>query len=319
MDWAVLLMAYGGPDSLEDVEPYLLDVRGGRETPQSLVEEIRERYAQIGGRSPLLPLTRAQGFALEMTLNEQNGSGRCRVFVGMRHWKPYIREAVQEIHEAGFERVVALCMTPFASRMSTGAYREKLNSALKEVAPDGNIQARVIDYWYDNPRYIQSMKSLVQAGLEKFPADVQEHVPVLFTAHSLPAAIMQQGDPYAEQFAHAAALTARAVGLPEDRWKVGYQSAGASNGRWLGPSLEDMLDELASNGAAHALVAPIGFVSDHVEILYDIDIEAKGYAEQLGIHLERINAPNVSTAFIEALADIVLSEIQDEPSIEPSA
>jgi ferrochelatase len=313
MDWAVLLMAYGGPDSLDDVEPYLLDVRGGRETPPALVEEIRGRYAKIGGRSPLLEITRAQAAALETALNQQSkGMDQYRVFVGMRHWHPYIQETVQEIHAAGIQNLVALCMTPFASRMSTGAYREKLNAALRNVDPQGTIQTRSIDFWYENPAYVQALQALVRDGLSKFPLEARDRVVVVFTAHSLPSAIMELGDPYGDQFNQLAVRIARAAGLPEDRWKACYQSAGAQNGRWLGPSLEEMLEILASAGEKSVLVAPVGFVSDHVEILYDIDIEAREQAERLGIHLERTEAPNTFSPFIESLANIVFTAVRKE-------
>ena len=308
MKTAVLLMAYGGPGSLEDVEPYLLDVRGGRQTSDELVAEIRARYAHIGGLSPLLDITRQQAGALETVLNSSS-AGDYKVFVGMRHWHPYINDTVREIHAAGFKRLVALCMTPFASRMSTGAYAEKLNDALRAVDPAGSIDVKVVEYWFDNPRYISAIAGLVRSGVAKFPPEVQSCVPVLFTAHSLPAAIINQGDPYDAQYRRSAAAIAAAAGLADDRWQVGYQSAGATNGRWLGPSLEEMLEALARKGEQFALAAPVGFVSDHVEILYDIDVEARETAARLGIHLERIDAPNISPPFIAALADIVLSAV----------
>jgi ferrochelatase len=309
MDRAVLLMAYGGPDSLDDIEPYLLDVRGGRATPAALVEEVRERYALIGGRSPLLEITRAQARALEACLNQRAPEGGYRVFVGMRHWKPYIYEAVAEIYRAGLRRVVGLCLAPYYSRMSIGAYAEKLRQAV-EALPAGldgapALDVRLVESWNTWPGFISTAAGLVQAGLDRMRSAGREDVTVLFTAHSLPAAIMEQGDPYAAHHAETARRVAEAAGLAEGRWRIGYQSAGAVNMRWLGPSLEESLTALAGEGVRNVLVAPIGFVSDHVEILFDIDIQAKNLAAQHGIYLERTASPNDTAPFIIALAEIV--------------
>jgi protoporphyrin/coproporphyrin ferrochelatase len=317
MEWAVLMMAYGGPNSLEDVEPYLLDVRGGRATPHELVEEVRERYALIGGRSPLLEITRAQAAALEAQLNAQAAVGdHYKVYVGMRHWDPYIREAVEEIIRDGHRRIVALCMAPYYSKMSIGAYAEKLRLALEEQqAKDeslGELDVRMVQAWYSHPRYIQSLAEKVQAGLDTFSPAERENVRVLFTAHSLPVAVVNQGDPYADHFQQTACLVAEAAGLAEGRWQTGYQSAGASSVPWLGPSMEDILPEMARAGIRSVLMAPIGFVSDHVEILYDVDILAQEIAQREGIHLERTESVNTSPAFIQALAEIVEQKASSE-------
>lgn len=301
MKWAVLLMAYGGPDSLDDVEPYLLDVRGGRETPKELVEEIRQRYAQIGGRSPLLEITRSQAAALEQVLNQPGSQEQYKVFVGMRHWSPYIREVVEDIFTEGYDHLIALSMTPFASKMSTGAYREKLETAIGTKAVD----LRLVECWNDHKGFIQAAADRVRAALAQFPEEDRERVPVIFTAHSLPAALAAQGDPYDAQYRRTVSLVAKMLGLSDTRCKVGYQSAGARNTRWLGPSLEEMMHEVAESGEKNALIAPVGFVVDHVEVLYDIDIEAQELAEQLGIRIERTESQNASHDFILALADIV--------------
>jgi protoporphyrin/coproporphyrin ferrochelatase len=320
MQWAVLMMAYGGPNSLEDVEPYLLDVRGGRETPHELVEEVRERYALIGGRSPLLEITRAQARALEAQLNWQAAEGsRFKVYVGMRHWDPYIREAIADIIRDGHRHIVGLCMAPYYSKMSIGAYAEKLRLALEEQqARDEsltNLDVRMVQAWYSHPQYIRSLADKVRAGLEKFSPEERPHVQVLFTAHSLPEVVIKQGDPYADHFQQTACLVAEAAGLPDGRWQTGYQSAGASSIPWLGPSMEDILPELAQAGKRSVLMAPIGFVSDHVEILYDIDILAQEIAQREGIHLERTESVNTTSTFIQALADIVQQKASSEQNV----
>ena len=311
---AILLLAYGGPDSLADVEPYLLDVRGGRATPPELVEEIRGRYAAIGGRSPLLEITRRQGQALEAHLN-RNSPGNYRVFVGMRHWKPYIRETVDHIAREGITHVTAICMSPFFSRMSTGAYYEHLQKAIElqpaESAWRNELNLRKIEAWYDHPDFVHALTVNLENGLKQFGSTAQprgEKPIVLFTAHSLPAALAEQADPYAGQFADLCQRVAEEAGLQPEDWRACYQSAGARNGRWLGPSLEDTLQKLVSEGRKTVLVASIGFLCDHVEVLYDIDIEARRLAAQAGIHLERTASMNDQPLFIAALAEIIQSE-----------
>jgi ferrochelatase len=295
------MMAYGGPDSLDDIEDYLLDIRGGRRTPPELIEEIKERYATIGGKSPLLEITRAQAKALEQRLNADSTGHYYRVYVGMRHWYPYIKEAVAEIVEDGIDRAVALCMAPHYSRMSIGAYFNKVREAQAEL--DVNLDVTYVDSWHDHPLFLQAIADKVKAGLDKFLPTARDDVTVVFTAHSLPAAIMEQGDPYDQQLRATARAVANLVG--NIRWEFSYQSAGASNAKWLGPQIEEMVVELAEAGHKNILVCPIGFVADHVEVLYDIDIKARECAEQAGARLERTESMNVTPGFIEALADIV--------------
>ncbi len=299
---AVLVMAYGGPLSLDDVEPYLLDVRGGRHTPKELVEEVRHRYALIGGRSPLLDITRAQAQALEAALNA-GGGPRFRAYVGMRHWHPYIREAVARIADDGIRRAVAIAMAPQYSRMSIGAYIKQVEEARRELAPD--LQVAYVQQWGNHPLFVRAVVEKVQEALARFPEDVRDDVILLFTAHSLPAAIVAQGDPYEAQLVESARLVAEGAGVPAERWRFCYQSAGATNDKWLGPDICDVIVELGRAGAAHVLVVPVGFVADHVEVLYDIDIEARQVAEQHGVRLERTASLNASPTFIAALADLV--------------
>jgi ferrochelatase len=303
--YAILMMAYGGPDSLDDIEDYLLDIRGGRRTPPELVEEITERYAAIGGRSPLLDITRAQASALEVHLNEQDTGTEYRVYVGMRHWHPYIKEAVAQIGADGIRRMVGICMAPHYSRMSIGAYIRKAEEA--QVGLGVDLEATYIESWHDHPLFLQAIADKVKAGLRKFPADERRDVQVVFTAHSLPVAIMEHGDPYDEQLRATAQAVARM--LEDVKWQFSYQSAGASNDKWLGPQLEDVVVDLAQAGHRNILVAPIGFVADHVEILYDIDIEARSFAEAAGTCLERTDSLNVTPIFVEALADIIRQHV----------
>ncbi len=310
MKTAVLIMAYGGPDSLEDIEPYLLDIRGGRPTSPELVAEIRERYARIGGRSPLLEITRAQANALEACLNSltsgQNGAPEYQAYVGMRHWKPYIREAVAQIAAEGYQQGIAFCMAPHTSRMSTGAYLQKLQEAL-EIVPTAP-KMDFIESWYDQPFLVHSLAQKVREAQEQFPAEARSDIHYLFTAHSLPASLTAQGDPYADQLQETARLVAQDLSLPDERWSFGYQSAGAMPGRWLGPQVEEILPQFAQQGWKNVLLTPVGFMADHVEILFDLDIEAQELAHELGIRLVRSESLNATPMFIEGLARFILEK-----------
>lgn len=303
--YALLFLAYGGPDSLDDVEEYLLDIRGGRETPKALVEEIKERYALIGGRSPLLEITRAQSRAVADRLNAELDGLHFVSYVGMRHWRPYIRETIADVVANGHDSVVAIVMAPHYSRMSVGKYREQLEAAIEDTG--ALLDVTFIGSWHDHPGFIEAIANNVHAARRRFPAAVRDDVTVVFTAHSLPAALIQQGDPYDEQLRETARLVAERAGIAEDRWTFSYQSAGASTPRvkWLGPQIEDVVVELAEAGRTNILVVPVGFVADHVEILYDIDIEARQEAEKAGARLERTESMNTNPQFIAAVADIV--------------
>jgi protoporphyrin/coproporphyrin ferrochelatase len=312
MKRAILLMAYGGPDSLEDIQPYLLDIRGGRPTPDELVEEIRARYAQIGGRSPLLEITRTQAQALEDCLNalsSANGEpGEFRVSVGMRHWKPYIRESVAQIAADGTQRGLALCMAPHASKMSSGAYLQKLREA-EAALPQSGLKMDFIESWHDQPFLVRALAAKVREAVQKFSPDERGQIHTLFTAHSLPAVITQQGDPYEGQLRTTARLVAEELGLRPEQWSFGFQSAGAAAGEWLGPSIEEILPQFARAGLRSVLVTPVGFMADHVEVLFDLDIEAQQIAREQGIHLVRSPSLNASPDFIEGLARFILEKI----------
>lgn len=308
---AVLLMAYGSPESLEELEPYLLDIRGGRPTSPAFVAEIKERYRLIGGRSPLLDLTRQQAQALEAELNRWQGKeGRSyRTYVGMRHWQPRIREAVEQIVNDGVRRVVGLVMTPHSSRMSSGAYFDKLNEAMAEAEAD--MQMIRIESWHDHPGFITALSEKATEAIKGF-GDAKPYV--IFSAHSLPVRILKQGDPYDAQLKETAALLAGRLALEPGHWQFSYQSAGQSPEPWLGPAIEEEVKRLALSGENNILVVPVGFVCDHVEILYDLDIVCKALAREHGARLERSESLNASPSFIRALADIVEAHLTLEPT-----
>ncbi len=297
---AILLMALGGPQRLEDVEPYLLDIRGGRPTPPDLVEEIRERYRATGGKSPVPEIMREIARRLEPRLNGPGGE-RYRVYVGFRHWHPYIRAAYEELLDDRPEQLIGLCMAPQYSSLSIGAYLKKVEEA--RAALGGDFPITYVQSWHRNPLLVKAIADNVASGLEKFPPDVRRQVAIIFTAHSLPERILQSNDPYPDEV--RGTMDAVCAQLGPITTRFAYQSQGRSGEKWLGPTVEDTLGALHSEGHRHALIAPIGFVSDHLEVLYDVDIEFKRLAESKGVQLERIPMLNASPPLIEALVSVL--------------
>jgi ferrochelatase len=297
MTIGVLVMAYGGPNNLDEVEPYLLDVRSHRPTERHIIDEVRERYRQIGGRSPILERTQAQAAALQSALDERYGAGQYRTFVGMRHWHPYIEATLAEMAEQGVTHTVGLVMAPHYSRMSIGAYFKKIAAAGSPVA------VYPIERWHRLPGYLTALRERVSAALPRFPAEVRATVPVLFTAHSLPERILEWNDPYPGELRETAAALAQTLApQPTD---FAFQSAAMTADPWLGPDAGAVIERLHQAGGRHVLIAPIGFVSDHVEILYDVDIVFKDQAQALGMQLERIEMLNTHPALIRGLAELV--------------
>lgn len=298
---ALLLMAYGGPDSLADVEPYLLDVRGGRPTSPELTKEIRDRYALIGGRSPLLERTREQAAALEARLARD--AERIPVYVGMRHWHPYIAETFRQIVADGVTHLTAIAMAPQYARMSVGAYIRKVEEAQQSLG--SNVDVTFVKSWHDHPLFLEAVAERVRQAV----GDDLSSFEVIFTAHSLPERILQDGDPYATEFLESADGVARILGLP--RWHWGYQSAGSTTDRWLGPDVSVRLQELAAEGWKRVVIVPLGFVCDHIEILYDVDMLYRDQAKALGLELRRTESLNAFPPFIEALAAIARGETRE--------
>jgi ferrochelatase len=286
---AVLLLAHGTPESLDQMPEYLAKVRGGRPPSSELVAEMTGNYAAIGGRSPLTDITRAQAEALERALGDGTP-----VRVGMRNWRPYIADAVAEVVAAGARELVAVPLAPQFSTVSVAKYRD----ALREAAPSG-VTVRCVESWHDHPGLVDAFAEKVRAAA---PAAGEA---VLFTAHSLPVRLIEAGDPYAGEVETTARLVARAAGIAS--YERAFQSAGRTPEPWLGPSVEDALRALHTRGERAVLVVPIGFVSDHTEILFDIDVQAAREADRLGLHLRRTESLNTSPMLIRALEDLVRS------------
>ena len=297
----VLVMAYGGPNNLDEVEPYLLDVRSYRPTSPEIVHEVRERYREIGGRSPILEQTQKQAEALETALNVE-GPGLFKVFVGMRHWHPYIKDVLTEMTAAGITSVVGLVMAPHFSQMSIAAYYKRVEEA---GLP---IQLIRIEDWHLLPGYLDALTARVRAALGKFPVDICDEVPIIFTAHSLPQRILAAGDPYPVQLRET--MDALMEQLGPHPHEFAFQSAAISSEPWLGPDAGEVIARLAAEGKKHVLIAPIGFVCEHVEILYDVDIVFQQQAKELGVQLERIEMLGTAPRMVLGLADLIRDQVQ---------
>ena len=287
MHTGVILMAYGSPDRLEDVPAYYADIRGGRPVAPEKIEELVARYRRIGA-SPLNEVTERQRAALERELG-------LPVYVGMKHWEPWIADAAERALAEGAERIVALVLAPHYSHMSIGGYRERLERALDGARPD----VRFIESWHDHEPFLDVLADRIR----------RTDAHVVFTAHSLPERILATGDPYRDQLLETARLVAERAGVPAHRWSFAFQSESATGEPWLGPDIVEHLSALHALGVRKVLVAPIGFVADHLEILWDIDVEARERARELGLELDRIPSLNDDPAFIRVLADVVRKAI----------
>jgi ferrochelatase len=295
--WGVLLLAHGAPDRLEDIPAFLLNVREGRKLPEAAVNEIIRRYSLIGG-SPLMRLTTLQAQGLAKLLGRP-------VYLGMRNWKPFISEAVRQINADGVEHVVALCLAPQNSRTSIGLYKKYLFEDIARLAP--NVQVDFIENYHDHSGLVEAFRERVAAALARAQTEAGGPVPVVFTAHSVPEKTIRGGDPYEQQVRETAALVAKAGGLKE--FSVAFQSPGMTGEPWIGPTVECFIDQLAAQGHRHVLLAPVGFVCDHVEILYDIDVAFREYGKTKGVTVHRSESLNDSPLFIHALAAIVTERL----------
>jgi ferrochelatase len=286
---AVVLMAYGSPSSVEEIRPYLEDIRGGRPVSDAAVEELTERYRRIGGRSPLEEITERQRAALEREVG-------IPVHAGMKHWRPRIADAAERAIDGGATRVLGLVLAPHYSTLSIAGYRERLEAAI-----DRRAELEFVESWHDHGPFLDVLADRVRG--------TDAHV--VFTAHSLPERILASGDPYRDQLLETSSLVGERAGL--ERRSFAFQSASATGEPWLGPDILEELDDLHSRGVAKVLVAPVGFVSDHLEILWDIDVEARERAAELGLELDRIDSLNDDPAFIRALASLVRSALLPSP------
>lgn len=297
---AVLLLAHGTPETVEQIPEYLLNVTGGRPLPEAVVHEIQHRYSLIG-HSPLTAITLAQGKRVEAELAAAGLP--VPVYVGMRNWQPYIADVLAQIKAAGVEQVAVLCLAPQNSRTSTGLYRKAVEAAA------AGLQIDFTAGWADHPLLAEAFAERLRPVLARLQAESDASVPVLFTAHSVPVRTVQApadgqpGDPYVEDARTTARLVAERVpGI--SRQLFAFQSQGASGGPWIGPTVEQTLDGLAQEGVKSLILQPIGFLCDHVEILYDVDCVFAEYARKLGIQLTRPESLNDSPTLARAIAEL---------------
>lgn len=300
---ALLLLAFGGPRSLDEVEFLLTRLFQGRKPSADQVEKVKERYRLIGGFSPLLNITQEQARGLEEELKKRGYSFKS--YVGMRYGHPLIEETLKEILRDGITEIVALPMAPFQSRASTGAYMEEVNRVRKNL--DKEVLLSFAIGWHLHPLFIGAVRERIEEGLKEFDEEERKKVHLLFTAHSLPKSIIEK-DPYAKEI--GASIQGVLEKLEPFPWHLAYQSKGGGPEEWVGPDVESVLGELSKEKIREVLIVPIGFVSDHIEILYDIDILYQDKAKLLGMRLKRTPSLNFSKRFIEALATIVEEHVK---------
>jgi ferrochelatase len=293
---AVLLLAHGSPDSVDDVPDFLLRVTGGRPLPPDAIEEVERRYSLIG-RSPLTEITLKQGELLAARL-------KLPVYVGMRNWRPFISQTLKRMISDEVRHAVVICLAPQNSRTSVGLYRNSIGKCA-----DSELIFDFVESWHDEPSLIQAFAKKLIDGRSKANAAAGEALPVIFTAHSVPHRTILEGDPYEKQARQTAELVAAAASLENTEWRFAFQSQGMSGGAWLGPTVEVSILDLKRRGSRGVFIQPIGFLCDHIEVLYDIDIVFKQFAEAEGMQLWRAESLNDSPLLISALQALVNSRL----------
>jgi ferrochelatase len=296
----LLVMSYGTPDDPDEIGAYYTHVRGGRAPSPEALADLRRRYMAIGGVSPLAERTRAQADGIATAL-ERLQPGRWKTFVGSKHAWPFIEDGVSAMTAAGIRHGVGLVLAPHYSALSIGTYVDRV----RDAAAQADVTLSVIESWHLLPALLDLLAERLTAALQSLPADLLDDTEVLVTAHSLPARVAEMGDPYPAQLAETAEAITRAAGVK--RWRVAWQSAGRTPEPWLGPDVGEVIRDLAARGTRAVVVCPAGFTSDHLEVLYDIDIEALAVAEAAGLVLVRTESLNDDPRLMDALAELVVS------------
>lgn len=301
---AILLLAFGGADSIENLEPFIKNVLKGRPVTAEMVEKAKERYNLIGGGSPLLKITEAQAKGIEDILNKDpEGQFNYKAYVGMRYWHPYIKDTLKNIKDEGIEEAIGVIMAPILSMASTGGYSKEVNAALEELGGGPNVVYTTA--WHINPSYVSIMADKVNEQLAAFPD--RKDVLVIFSNHSLPKTVLE-GDPYEMMIHQSIEQIISKIGKVD--YKAGYQSAGSGPREWLGPKTEDLIIEAKKKGKKGIILVPHGFAADHVETLYDIDILFRKTAESLGLVFKRSASLNTTPKFLEFLAGLVKKQAE---------
>lgn len=296
----IILLAHGAPNSVDDIPLYLKNIRGGTESSPEVIKIIQDRYEAIGGSSPLLEITLSQARALQDLLNQ--ASGNFKVYVGMRNWSPYISDVVRQCVEDKVERIVAICLAPQYSKWSTERYFASFGEAIDQCSAN-NIETRFISSWCDHPGLIDAFTERYNAAVNNLGANGNHEIHTIFTVHSIPEESLDYGDPYDEEYQKTVKGIVDKV--HPAHWYRAYQSQGMIPIPWLGPTVEQVMDRIAHMGGKRVMIVPVGFVCDHIEILFDIDVEFKKYASGKNLELFRTESMNASPLFIQALAEVI--------------
>ena len=300
----VLVMSHGTPRSLDELADFYTEIRRGRPPSDDQLTELADRYRAIGGTSPLNELTRAQVSGLAAVLAER-APGRFLVRGGAKFAPPRIEEAVAELARAGVSRIIGLVLAPHSSVVSVGDYGRRAAEAIAREDPGRPLRLTMIDHWYEERGLVNLVAERVAAAVGTLGESARERITVLFTAHSVPLRVVEAGDSYPEQLEASARAVAEAAGISD--WSVAWQSAGRTDDEWLGPDVNAVISELPGKGVSAVVVCPIGFVADHLEVLYDVDIEARASATKAGIAFARTESLNDDPRFLDVLADAVLA------------
>jgi len=303
----LLVMAYGTPYSEEDIERYYTHIRHGRKPSDELIQDLTERYRAIGGISPLAKITEEQAQKLEKKLNRLQDQIEFKQYLGLKHIEPFVEEAVRQMHQDGIEEAVSIVLAPHFSTFSVKSYNGR---AKEEAEKLGGPSITSVESWYDEPKFIQFWAKQIRETFEKMSDEERENAVVIFSAHSLPEKILQLGDPYPKQLEETAALIAKEAGIKH--YEIGWQSAGNTPEPWLGPDVQDLTRDLFNEKGYKTFVyCPVGFVAEHLEVLYDNDIECKVVADEVGASYYRPDMPNAHDEFIDALATVILKKLEN--------
>ncbi|WP_223592922.1 ferrochelatase [Neobacillus bataviensis] len=302
----LLVMAYGTPYKLDDLERYYTHIRHGRKPTDAMLEDLRNRYEAIGGISPLAKITLEQAEKLEAHLNKIQDEIEFKMYLGLKHIDPFIEDAVKQMHKDGIEEAVSIVLAPHFSTFSVQSYNGR---AVEEAAKLGNLKIKTIESWYQEPKFIDYWADMITQVFESMPEEEEDEAMLIVSAHSLPEKILQFGDPYPKQLQETADLIAKRTGVKN--YVIGWQSAGNTPEPWLGPDVQDLTRELFNEHQYKAFVfAPVGFVCDHLEVLYDNDIECKAVTDELGVSYYRAEMPNSKEEFIDTVSSVVLKELE---------
>jgi ferrochelatase len=301
----LLVMAYGTPESLDQVESYYTHIRHGRKPSDELLVDLKDRYKAIGGISPLAKITREQGKQLETQLNQKFPEDQFVLYLGLKHTAPFIEDAVQQIKNDGIEKAISVILAPHYSIFSIKAYNDRAKRMSEKI---NGPEILTIDSWYDEPSFISYWAENIKQTMVSTGDDTKSVV--IFSAHSLPEKILRNGDPYPDQLKKTAALIAEKANVSD--YAIGWQSAGQTGEPWIGPDVQDLTKDLYKEKGYEAFIyCPVGFVAEHLEVLYDNDIECKAVTDKLGVRYYRPKMPNADPAFIEGLVSAVTKKVKD--------